>query len=301
MQSNAIQSSAWFVKPAVLVALLWVLFLSVAKAADGAPEMTDPNTWKWNDPQDLKIPGMHHGTIESASMKRTVGFNIYLPPQYEKEPARRFPVVYFLHGSTGTESSDAGLARYVHAEIVAGSIDPVIYIFPNGGAESGYRDWPDSYVKSETLIVRELLPYIDREYRTIAQPGARGICGFSMGGGGAMRLALKYPNLFGTAASLAAALEQTAEDFGGDNCYRHASALSQNDRNRLYLYFVIGEDDFLYSRHGPFLKYLNELGIRYTYVVHSKVTHNLGVYTELSGRAMIEHLSRELACNGSRP
>ena len=301
MQSNVIQSNAWFLKPAVFVALLWVFFFSIAKAADGAPEVTDPNTWKWNDPQDLQIPGMHHGTIESTSMKRTVGFNIYLPPQYEKEPARRFPVVYFLHGSTGTESSDAGLARYVHAEIVAGSIEPVIYIFPNGGAESGYRDWPDSYVKSETLIVRELLPYIDREYRTIAQPGSRGICGFSMGGGGAMRLALKYPKLFGTAASLAAALEQTAEDFGRDNCYRHASALSQNDRNRLYLYFAVGEDDSLYLQHGPFLKYLNELGIRYTYVVHSKVTHNLGVYTELSGRAMIEHLSRELARNRSGP
>jgi enterochelin esterase-like enzyme len=301
MQSSAIQSCACFIKPAVFMPLLWVLFFSIAKEADGAPEMTDPNTWKWNDPQDLKISGMHHCIIESASMKRTVGFNIYLPPQYEKEPARRFPVVYFLHGSTGTESSDAGLARYVHAEIVAGSIDPVIYIFPNGGAESGYRDWPDSYVKSETLIVRELLPYIDREYRTIAQPGARGICGFSMGGGGAMRLALKYPNLFGAAASLAAALEQTAEDFGGDNCYRHASALSQNDRNHLYLYLVIGEDDYLLSRHKPFLKHLKELGIKYTYVIHSKVTHNLGVYTELSGRAMIEHLSRELARNSSRP
>jgi enterochelin esterase-like enzyme len=301
MQSNSIQSGGRFLKPAAMLALLWLLLLPVAKAADVAPEETDPNTWKWNDPQDLKIPGMHHGTIESASMKRTVGFNIYLPPQYEKEPARRFPVVYFLHGSTGTESSDAGLARYVDAEIAAGRIGPVIYVFPNGGAGSNYRDWPDNYVKAETLIVRELLPYIDREYRTIARPEARGVCGFSMGGGGAMRLALKYPKLFGTAASLAAALEQTPDDFAGDNCYRHASALGQNERDRLYLYLVIGEDDFLFPRHGPFLKHLKELGIRYTYVVHSKVKHNLGIYTELSGQAMIEHLARELARNSSRP
>jgi endo-1,4-beta-xylanase len=234
-------------------------------------------------------------------MRRTVGFNIYLPPQYEQETGRRFPVVFFLHGSTGTESSDAGLARYVHAEIVAGSIDPVIYVFPNGGAESGYRDWPDSYVKSETLIIDELIPYIDREYRTIALPGARGICGFSMGGGGAIRLALKYPKLFGTAASLAASLEKTADDFRGDNCYRDASALDRSERDHLFLYLVIGEDDFLFPRHGPFVEYLKELGIRYTYVVHSKVKHDLGVYSELSGRAMIEHLSRELAGKGSRP
>ena len=234
-------------------------------------------------------------------MKRTVGFNIYLPPQYEQEPTRRFPVVYYLHGSTGTESSDVGFARYVHAEIVAGSIDPVIYVFPNGGAESGYRDWPDSYVKSETLIVGEMIPYIDREYRTVALLGARGVCGFSMGGGGAIRLALKYPNIFCTAASLAAALEQTSDNYGGDNCYRDASALDQYERDHLFLYLVVGGDDFLFPRHGPFLEHLKELGIRYTFVVHSKVKHDLGVYTELSGRAMIEHLSRELARNRSGP
>jgi endo-1,4-beta-xylanase len=298
MNSKSTEYVMPFLLPAFRIAAVCLFALAAVQAAKGAKMESDPSTWKWNDPQDLKIPGMHHGTIESASMKRTVGFNIYLPPQYEKEPSRRFPVVYFLHGSTGTESSDAGLARYVHAEIIAGRIAPVIYVFPNGGAQSWYRDWPDSYVKSETLLVRELLPYIDQHYRTIARPESRGICGFSMGGGGAIRLSLKYPELFGTSASLAAGLEKTAEDFGGDNCYRYATALSPEARARLYLYLVVGEDDFLFPRHGPFLKHLKDLGIRYTFVVHSKVTHNLGVYTELSGQAMIEHLSRELARNG---
>jgi endo-1,4-beta-xylanase len=300
MQLDFNRAFVRILRTVLILALFWLLPIT-AKGADPAKKEPDPNTWKWNDPKDLNIPGMHHGTIESASMKRTVGFNIYLPPQYEQEPTRRFPVVYFLHGSTGTESSDAGLARYVHAEIVAGSIAPVIYVFPNGGAESGYRDWPDSYVKAETLIVDELIPFIDSEYRTVAQPGSRGICGFSMGGEGAIRLSLKYPKLFGTAASLAAGLPQTAEDIKGDNCYRYASTLDPDERARLFLYIVIGEDDFLFPRHGPFVAYLKELGVRYTYVVHSKVKHDLGVYTELSGRGVIEHLSRELARNCSRP
>lgn len=101
----------------------------------------DPETWKWNDPKDFNIPGLRHGVIESTAMKRSVGYNIYLPPQYENEPTRRFPVVFFLHGAGGTESSDAGLAYTVHAEVKAGTIPPVIYIFPNGGKTSGYRDW----------------------------------------------------------------------------------------------------------------------------------------------------------------
>jgi endo-1,4-beta-xylanase len=234
-------------------------------------------------------------------MKRTVGYNIYLPPQYEQEPSRRFPVVYYLHGSTGTESSDAGLARHVHAEIVAGRIAPVIYVFPNGGSGSYFRDSPDTYVRAETMLIRELLPTIDHDYRTLDRPGARGICGFSMGGDGALRLALKYPGLFGTAASLAAALEPSPDAFGGDTCFRHARALSPAERGRLYLYLVVGRDDFLYPRHGPFIALLDELGIRYTYVVHAKVTHNLGVYTELSADPMIEHLSRELARNCGWP
>jgi len=272
--------------------------LGKASAADSDPK--DPNTWKWNDPRDLGIPGLQHGTIESVSMRRTVGFNIYLPPQYEKEPDRRFPVVYYLHGTTGTESSDAGLARNVDASISSERIAPVIYVFPNGGAGSYYRDWPENYVRSETMLIHELLPFIDQHYRTIDRPSARGICGFSMGGSGAIRLVLKYPGLFCTAASLAAAIDKTPEDFGGDNCYRYASELTQKQRDSLYLLMVIGGDDFLLPRQEPFLRHLKDLGIRYSYVVHSNVGHNLGKYLELSGQDMIEHMSRELS-KGENP
>lgn len=266
------------------------LFLLPTKLAAAS----DPDSWKWNDPKDLKVPGLRHGTIQSPSMKRTVGFNIYLPPHYEQEPTRRFPVVYFLHGSGGTESSDAGLARPVHAEVVSGRIEPVIYVFPNGGASSGYRDWTNGNVKSETLLIQELLPHIDREFRTVNQATARGLCGFSMGGGGAIRLTLKYPELFGAAAALAAALEQSDTESGGDNCYRYATALTKEQRDRLRLYFVVGEDDFLFPRHAPYLKHLKELGLGYTLVTHSKLGHNLGVLNELSGQAMIHHLNREM-------
>jgi hypothetical protein len=77
-------------------------------------------------------------------------------------------------------------------------------------------------------------------------------------------------------------------------CYRHAAALSKVERDRLRLYFVIGEDDFPFPRQGPFLNHLKELGIRYTFVLHSKVGHNLGVLTQLSGEAMVRELSRQL-------
>ena len=275
--------------PKSLVFIVACFSASSVFAADPSPD-----DWKWNDPRDVGVPGMSHQTIESNSMQRTVGYQIYLPPQYETEPDRQFPVVYFLHGAGGTESSDAGLAWRVHAEVAASRIAPVIYVFPNGGQRSGYRDSKTSYVRSETMLINELLPHIDTTYRTIDSPDARAVCGFSMGGGGSTRLLLKYPHLFGAAAGLAPALAQNTEAGDGDNCYQHASALTENQCEKLRLYYVIGDDDFLLNRQAPFQKHLKELGIKYTFVLHSGVGHNLGLLTELSADSMIRHLDREM-------
>lgn len=260
-----------------------------ASAAD-----RDPSTWTWNNPKDLGIDGLEHRQFHSESMDRTVGYQIYVPPEYQSQPSRRFPVVYFLHGAGGNESSDAGLAARVHAEILAGRIQPTIYVFPNGGKRSGYRDWKESYVRSETMLIKELGRMIDREYRTINHPGARALCGFSMGGGGAIRLMLKYPERFGVGASLAAALDVSSDSAEGDNCYAHASALGTKEREGLRLYLVIGDEDFLYPRHNPFLQHLKKLGIAYTEVVHSQVSHNLGKLSELSAESMIRFLDRQI-------
>jgi hypothetical protein len=77
-------------------------------------------------------------------------------------------------------------------------------------------------------------------------------------------------------------------------------ALGQNGRDRLYWYVAVGGCDPLFPRHGRFHKHLEELGVRYSRVVHSKVAHDLGVCTELSGRTMIEHPPCELLRNISR-
>ena len=65
---------------------------------------------------------------------------------------------------------------------------------------SGYRDGPEQKIIGETLIIKELLPLVDKSYRTIATRDGRAICGFSMGGGGSIRLALSHPDLFSAAA-----------------------------------------------------------------------------------------------------
>ena len=266
-----------------------------------APERTrrDPETWPWNVAARTGIPRVHHNELFSRANGKRIGFNVYLPPQYE-EADDKFPVVYFLHGAGGTEKSDAGLARLVHSEILAGNLSPAIYVFPNGGQRSGYRDWPDGFVHAETWLMDELIPYVDAQYRTIAEGDARGICGFSMGGGGALRLAIKYPDRFAVAASLAAAIrDRNASSLSpsgeGDDVFAYATRNADRIRQKLDLWMVVGDEDFLYPRHQPFTKHLGELGIDFTYTVHPGVGHNLGILTQRSGLAMIRYIDGILA------
>lgn len=251
----------------------------------------DPANWTWNVPDPVK--GVRHGEVHSVAMNRTVGYNIYLPPGYESAPERRYPVVYFLHGATGTEKSDCGFARIVAAEISAGTIGEVIYVFPNGGARSRYADWPDENVKAETWIMKELIPHIDAEYRTIGTAAARAVTGFSMGGDGSVRLATKYPGVFCAAASMAGAFGWNVDDASGekDTAFRWSSQHTERLKDRLALKFVCGSADRLLNNHHRFLAHLDELKLGYVYTVHPEVGHNLGKLTELSGPEIIRWLA----------
>jgi S-formylglutathione hydrolase FrmB len=145
---------------------------------------------------DLKnIPGLKHFVFESTSMKVRVGYNVVLPQAYTRDPNRRFPVVYWLHGGGGNESSSLFTAKAWTDLIQAKEIDPVILVYPSG-FRSGYMDHADGKVMVESMIIRELIPRIDREYRTIAKRTGRAVHGFSMGSSGALKFAIKYPDLF---------------------------------------------------------------------------------------------------------
>jgi enterochelin esterase-like enzyme len=160
----------------------------------------------WNHPPNEKIPGVQHGSFQSPSMKIDVGFNIYLPPEYVALSEKRFPVIYYLHGIKGHESSYLDYARLLNSAISSKAIQPTILVFANGGATSFFSDSPDGSIMGETVLVRELIPHIDANYRTIASSSGRALHGFSMGGSGALKLLLKYPELFGAIVSYDALL-----------------------------------------------------------------------------------------------
>ncbi len=137
-----------------------------------------------------------HHTYRSAAMKRDVGYCLYLPPGYAKDTARRYPVLYNLHGAGGNETRTVHNAEVLHAGILAGRWPEIVMVFPNGGRSTMYQDSADGRFPAETTFVKELMPHIDATYRTIADRKGRCIEGFSMGGRGSTHLAMRHPQLF---------------------------------------------------------------------------------------------------------
>ncbi len=185
--------------------LLLPLFLTVACAAlaqtPGIPGPADSaknRAIQWvNPPKPGQLPeGVTHRTFRSAALGRDVGYCIYLPPGYATDTTHRYPVIYNLHGAGGNELHAFSSARALHDGIVAGRWPAMILVLPNGGSHTFYKNSADGKLPAETLIVRELLPHIDATYRTVASRAGRAIEGYSMGGRGATRLAMKYPELF---------------------------------------------------------------------------------------------------------
>ncbi len=158
-------------------------------------------------------PSVSHDTIFSKALGQKVGYCIYLPPGYGDETSTRYPAIYTLHGNGGNELRCLPDAQLLHEGIVAGRWPPMIMVLPNGGHNTFYKDSADGKFPVETMFIRELIPFIDANYRTITARHGRCIEGFSMGGRGATRLALKYPDLFCSLFCQAGNVPHTADGY----------------------------------------------------------------------------------------
>lgn len=181
----------------LLLALCPSLSAQPAKAKKKANQANTDDMWV-TSPVPALPTGVTHHTFRSASMKRDVGYCLYLPPGYEKATERWYPVIYHLHGAGGNETRSVYSAGVLHEGIVAGRLPEIIMVFPNGGRSTMYQDSGDGRFMAETMMIKELIPHIDATYRTIADRKARCIEGFSMGGRGSTNLAMKHPQLFGS-------------------------------------------------------------------------------------------------------
>lgn len=126
----------------------------------------------WVNPPQDPPRGVTHHVFSSKAMKKDVGFNIYLPPEYAGSPTRRFPVIFWLHGAGGNESQGVAQAALLDKAIAAGLMPQTILVIPNGGKRSEYRDWAEQGVMAETMLIQELIPRVDANYHTASADGS---------------------------------------------------------------------------------------------------------------------------------
>ena len=154
--------------------------------------------------------------FQSKLINATLPYNVILPPGYRASATTRYPVLYLLHGWAGHYTD--WLTRTNVADYAAQY--RIIVVMPEGN-DSWYVDGAaGTNDKYESYILKELMPDVDKRYRTIQSRYGRAIAGLSMGGYGAIKYGLKYPATFAFAGSISGAFgvtRYTEKEMGGAN------------------------------------------------------------------------------------
>lgn len=172
-----------------------LLSLSMVTDAQSAPAKGRSVT------RTISTPSIEGNLIGDSSEKAVT---IYLPPSYDVSQ-RRYPVVYFLPGYGGGAYYFPALMERL---ISTGSVQEMIIVTAPGEQRFGGSFYVNSPVTGnwENLIAQDVVAYVDADYRTIPQSASRGIAGHSMGGYGALHLAMLHPDVFGAVYSLSPGL-----------------------------------------------------------------------------------------------
>ncbi|HBJ85380.1 MAG TPA: esterase family protein [Verrucomicrobiales bacterium] len=270
--------------------LLLALLLSSAVHAQQKPVWLLP---------EVNAPRVQRVLFDSKTARQQVSCYVFTPESYDTEKERRFPVLYWLHGSGGsTPAAAAQIAQRYGEAMQTGKIPPMILVFPNGLPMGMWCDWKDGSVKLETMIIEELIPHLDRSFRTQAKREGRLIEGFSMGGYGAARLGFKFPQLFAAVSLLSAGplqLDFTEAPragpkgrdrvlgtvYGGDMAYfqahspwRIAEQNADKLRSGLHIRQIIGDRDETLRFNRDFHQHLDTLKIPHTYRQLPGIPHN---------------------------
>ena len=146
-------------------------------------------------------------TLRTPALRGDTHVRVLLPAGYARQPDRRYPVLYLLHGCCDDYRA---WTRSGGAEAISARF-PIIVVMPDGGRMGWYTDWYRHGVPVrpmwEHYHIGQLVPWIDHRFRTFATRRGRAIAGLSMGGFGALSYAARHPQLFIAAASFSGALE----------------------------------------------------------------------------------------------
>nr|WP_293887423.1 alpha/beta hydrolase family protein [Sphingobacterium sp. UBA3549] len=216
-------------------------------------------------------------------MNKGIKTVVILPQNYSKEI--NYPVLYLLHGYSGNYSN------WIKNSSVGALVDQYGYVVvcPDGGFGSWYWDMPnDKNYQYETFVSKELVEYIDQHYSTIKTRDGRAITGLSMGGHGALSLAIKHQDIYGAAGSTAGGVDFRPFPMNWeikDRIGNYADVPQEWDsrvvinmvpklvNNKLRLMIDCGKEDFFYAVNVALHDKLMYHNINHTFVT-SEGGHN---------------------------
>lgn len=268
-------------KRLILIAALAFLLVAPAFSQTEKRPITSPVHPFVSDARIVTVP------FRSKLMAdKLVPYRVVLPAKYWDKDAtgRTFPVIYLLHGLTGHfENWTTRTAVEKYSEQYN-----IIVVTPEGG-DGWYTDSVSApNDRYETYIIRELIPEIDSKFRTIAERRGRVIAGLSMGGYGAIKFGLKYPEMFRLVGSFSGALgvatftsngsdaigKSVTSVFGttdsetrrNNDIFKMIRELSAEKQKALpFIYLACGTEDFLIQNNREFLALLNEKKVPHEY------------------------------------
>jgi len=231
--------------------------------------------------------------LKSTVLKSERKFALYLPPGY-KESSRSYPVLYLLHGSGDDQTGwiQFGEVQHITDKAIAnGTATPMIIVMPDANTtKRGYFNRIDKKWSFEDYFFKELIPFIEENYRVKPSKQFRAIAGLSMGGGGTFMYALHKPNMFSSACPLSAATySESIEGFKKryiENSFKYTSEeitsyykqhnvislinnLSVGTLNSVRWYIDCGDDDFLYEGNSLVHILLRKKGVKHEFRIRN--------------------------------
>ncbi|MDH6343118.1 enterochelin esterase-like enzyme [Parabacteroides sp. PFB2-12] len=247
------------------------------------------------------IKDVPHGTVNydyypSDVLGTTGRILVYTPPGYDENPDQDYPVFYLISGTTDTDETyfKVGRANFIFDNLIAqGLAKPMIVVMPYGnpaayfdagdprGMEAGRRLNDD--------FLQVMMPYVEKNYRTINNADNRAIGGFSRGGNQGLTLGMNNLDKFSYLCSYASFAGNVAEF---ENLFKHFIQHPAQTNQRINLFWLgVGTDDFLYDNAKLFMDKLEKNGIETTTMITGggHTWMNAKLYLAESAKLLFQH------------
>lgn len=214
-----------------------------------------------NPPEFWEAQNVPHGVVAmhtflSKALGTTRTVRVYVPPDYDRHPEARFPVLYLLHGSGDADDgwTVVGRAHLIADNLLAASqAKPMLIVMPNGTypREAGHeKDF-------ETDLLQVIVPLVEQHYRVAAGAKNRALAGLSMGGFQTLDVGITHLDQFAWLGVFSAGIRDNYAE-------THAAYLDKANDQLALLWTGIGEDDFLLASEKKLEDLLNEKHVKYS-------------------------------------